>query len=78
MLPDFLQAVASNLKGGLSFENSLLAAIKPRFSILANEMAEVSKKLMTGYDVSTALSELGQKYNSPMLRRSIDLMITEL
>ena len=78
MLPDFLQVVSSNLKGGMSFENALMGAIKPRFSILANEMAEVSKKVMTGHDVSAALSELGEKYNSPMLRRSIDLMISEL
>jgi pilus assembly protein TadC len=78
MLPDFLQMVASNLKGGLSFENALLAAIKPRFSILANEMSEVAKKLMTGHDVSKALSELSHKYDSPMLRRSIDLMISEI
>jgi pilus assembly protein TadC len=78
MLPDFLQVVASNLKGGMSFENALLGAIKPRFTILANEMAEVSKKVMTGHDVGTALSELGKKYDSPMLRRSIDLMISEL
>lgn len=78
MLPDFLQVVSSNLKGGLSFENALMGAIKPRFSILGNEMAEVSKKVMTGHDVGVALSELGEKYNSPMLRRSIDLMISEL
>src|SRR3989344_1045470 len=77
MLPDFMQVVSSNLKGGLSFENALWGAIKPRFSILASEMAEVSKKVMTGYSVTQALTELGQKYNSPMLRRSIDLMITE-
>jgi pilus assembly protein TadC len=78
LLPDFLQVVSSNLKGGMSFENALWGAIKPRFSILANEMAEISKKVMTGHDVSTALSELSKKYNSPMLRRSIDLMISEL
>lgn len=78
MLPDFLQVVSSNLKGGLTFERALLSAIKPRFSILANEMAEVSKKVMTGHDVSKALSELGQKYDSPMLKRTIDLMISEL
>jgi len=77
MLPDFMQVVSSNLKGGMSFENALWGAIKPRFSILANEMAEVSKKVMTGYDVGRALNELGQKYDSPMLRRSVDLMISE-
>ena len=78
MLPDFLQVVSSNLKGGLSFESSLWAAIKPRFSILANEMAEVSKKVMTGYDVTKALVEFSEKYNSPMLRRAIDLTTSEL
>jgi Flp pilus assembly protein TadB len=78
MLPDFLQVVSANLKGGMSFENALMGAIKPRFSILANEMAEVSKKVMTGHEIGVALSELGQKYNSPMLRRTIDLMISEL
>lgn len=78
MLPDFLQVVSSNLKGGMSFENALLGAINPRFSILANEMAEVSKKVMTGHDIGKALSELGQKYDSPMLKRTIDLMITEV
>lgn len=77
MIPDFLQVVSSNLKGGMSFENALWGAIKPRFSILANEMAEVSKKVMTGYDVGRALNELGEKYDSPMLRRSVDLMISE-
>lgn len=78
MLPDFLEVVSSNLKGGMSFENSLLRAIKPRFSILASEMAEVSKKVMTGHDVGKALSELGNKYDSPMLQRSLDLMVIEL
>ena len=78
MLPNFLQVVSSNLKGGMSFENSLWAAIKPRFSILANEMAEVSKKVMTGYDVYKALMELSKKYNSSMLRRTVDLIMSEL
>ena len=78
MLPDFLQVVSSNLKGGMSFENALLGAIKPRFSILANEMSEVSKKVMTGHDISVALTELGEKYDSPMLKRAIDLMIGEI
>src|SRR3989338_8391640 len=77
MLPDFLQVVSSNLKGGMSFENALWGAIRPRFSTLANEMAGVSKKVMTGYDVGKALDELGKKYDSPMLRRSVDLMISE-
>ena len=77
-LPDFLQVVSSNLKGGMTFERALWGAIKPRFSVLSNEMARTSKKVMTGYDLSKALIELSDKYDSMMLRRTVDLIISEL
>ena len=77
-LPDFLQMVSSNLKGGMTFERSLWAAIKPRFSILGSEMAKASKKVMTGYEVSKALIDLSDKYDSLMLKRTVDLIISEL
>lgn len=78
MFADYLQSVSSNLKGGMSFENSLWAAIKPKFKILASEMTQVSKKVMTGFDIQNALIELSDKYDSLMLKRSMDLIISEL
>ncbi len=78
MLPEYLSIVASNLRGGLTFENALWAAIKPRFRILGSEMAEVAKKVMTGFPVKRALLEMSEKYDSPMLRRSVDLIISEI
>ncbi len=77
-LPDFLQVVSANLKGGMTFERALWSAIKPRFNVLGNEMAKASKKVMTGYDVGKALTELADKYDSLMLRRTVDLMISEV
>ncbi|MDP3764888.1 MAG: type II secretion system F family protein [Nanoarchaeota archaeon] len=77
-LPDFLQILSANLKGGMTFENALWAAVKPRFNVLGSEMAKASKKVMTGYDVSKALMELADKYDSLMLRRTVDLMISEV
>ena len=77
-LPDFLQVLSANLKGGMTFERALWLAIKPRFNILGNEMAKTSKKVMTGYDISKALSELAEKYDSLMLRRTVDLIISEV
>jgi type II secretory pathway component PulF len=70
--------VSTNLKGGMSFENALWSAIKPEFGILANEIGLVSKKVMTGNDVSDALIEFSMKYDSPILRRNIQLMISEV
>ncbi len=77
-LPDFLQVLSSNLKGGMTFERALWAAVKPRFSVLGSEMARASKKVMTGYEIGKALTELADKYNSLMLRRTVDLIISEL
>lgn len=78
ILPEYLQVVSSNLKGGLSFEKSLWNAINPEFSIVAKEITIVSKKVMTGNDLSEALLEFTDKYDSPLLKRSFDLIIGEV
>ncbi|MBN1274682.1 type II secretion system F family protein [Candidatus Woesearchaeota archaeon] len=77
-LVDYLTLVSTNLKGGLSFEKSLWMSIKPDFGILAKEVGLVSKKVMTGNDLSEALIEFSMKYDSPNLRRSINLIIGEI
>lgn len=77
-LPDFLQVLSANLKGGMTFERALWSSVKPRFNVLGNEMARASKKVMTGYEVSKALVELSEKYDSLMLRRTVDLIISEV
>lgn len=75
ILPEFLQFVASNLKGGMSFDRALWTSIKPRFGVLAVEIEIAAKKVMTGGDVEDALQEFTEKYDSPMLKRSFDLII---
>jgi len=78
MLPDYLTLVSTNLKGGMNFEKSLWSAIKPEFSILAREIGIVSKRVATGNDVTQALQEFADKYSSPILKRSIDLLKGEI
>lgn len=78
LLPDYLALVSTNLKGGMNFEKSLWAAIKPEFGILSKEIGLVSKRVATGNDVSEALEEFSNKYNSPILKRSIDLLKGEI
>ena len=77
-LADYLQLVSSNLKGGMSFEKSLWAAISPQFSILSNEISLASKKVITGHDVDVALQEFSDKYDSPILKRTMGLIIGEI
>ncbi len=75
VLPDFLRLVSENLKGGMPFEKSLWSAIKPEFGILSQEVRLAAKKVMTGTDVDVAVIEFTCKYDSPMLKRSFDLII---
>lgn len=77
-LVDYLSLVSTNLKGGLSFEKSLWVSIKPDFGILAKEIGLVSKKVMTGNDLVEALNEFSMKYDSPILKRSINLIVGEV
>ena len=78
LLPEYLSLVSTNLKGGMNFEKSLWAAVKPEFGILSKEIGLVSKRVATGNDVSEALHEFAEKYNSPILRRSTDLLKGEI
>ncbi len=78
VLQEFLKFVSENLKGGMSFEKSLWSAIKPEFGILATEVRLAAKKVMTGQDVDEAITEFTNKYDSPMLRRSFNLIIEGL
>ena len=77
-LPDYLMLVSTNLKGGLSLEQSLWAGIRPEFTLLAEEMTTVSKRVMTGNDLTDALEEFIDKYPSPTLRRNLSLIMGEI
>lgn len=76
-LADFLLLVSTNLKGGMGLESALWNAIKPKFGVLSYEITLVSKKVMTGSEVSEALAEFAEKYPSPELKRTLGLIISE-
>ena len=75
VLPDFLRMVSENLKGGMPFEKALWGSIKPEFGVLSHEIMLAAKKVMTGQDVDESLLSFTQKYDSPMMRRSFQLII---
>lgn len=78
ILQDFLRYVSENLKGGMSFDKALWEAIKPRFGILADEIRLVAKKSITGEDLETALGEFTDKYDSPTVKRTFNIIIEGL
>lgn len=75
VLQDFLRFVSENLRGGMPFERAFWSAIRPEFGVLANEVRLMAKKVMTGQDIDEALKEFTDKYDSPMLKRSFNLVV---
>jgi len=75
VLDQYLSLVSENLKGGQSLENSLWAANRSDFGILSREIHLISKRVATGEDVAFTFKELTLRYNSPMLRRSFNLLV---
>ena len=75
VLPDFLESVNVNLKAGMTFDKALWNSVEEEFSVLEKEIEVVAKKEMSGEDIVNALSELKDKYNSPMLNESVNLIV---
>ncbi len=78
VLPDFLEAVSVNLRAGMTFDKALWNSIEPEYDVLAREIEIVAKKVMTGSDTEEALLDFASKYNSPLLKESMDLIIVGL
>ncbi len=75
VLPDFLQLASSNIRAGMTVDQALWFAVRPRFGILAKEIEEVAKRTYAGEQLETALKEFVAKYDSKLLERSINLLV---
>lgn len=75
VLSDYLQLVAANINAGMTIDQALWYAVRPRFDVLAKEIETVAKKTMGGTELDQALKEFADKYDSALLKRSINLLI---
>jgi Flp pilus assembly protein TadB len=73
--PEYLQLVVANINAGMLIDVALWSAVKPRYRVLAKEIEEIAKQTVTGVDISIALKDFSDKYDSPMLTRTINLLI---
>lgn len=74
VLPEFLLLTSSNMKAGMMIDQALLYAIRPRFGILAKEIEIVIKDIIAGKDTCKALENFSNKYDSELLKRSVNLI----
>ncbi len=78
VLDQYLGLVSESMKGGLALEKALWEANRAEFGTLSQEIQLISKRVATGEDIAEALRELTLKYESPMLRRSLNLITESL
>ena len=74
VLPDFLQLTASNINAGMTIDRALWFAVRPRFGVLAKEIEIVAKETMGGADLKMALDKFAARYDSLILRRSVNMI----
>lgn len=78
VLPDFLQLTSANISAGITIDRALWLAVRPRFGVLAKEMEEIAKSTTAGEDLEKALQNFSRKYDSRVLKESINLLIAGL
>jgi len=74
VLPDFLYLAATNIRSGMTTDNALWFAVRPRFGVLAKEVESVAKEVMSGKELTESLQTFADKYDSEMLHRTITLI----
>ncbi len=77
-LPDFLDNLVSNLKGGFVLEKALLKSVRDDQKELLEEMTLINEKIMAGASVISALEDMQSRFNSPVIGRTMFLIIEGL
>lgn len=75
VLPDYLQLVAANMRAGMGPDQAMYKAVRPEFGVLSKEIEHVAKDSFSGRDLSEALNDFAQRYDSKMLKDAVHIII---
>ena len=78
ILPDALQLMFSNMKSGLTVEQSLLASARPEFGPFEKELNSIGKQVATGKPLEFALLDSTQRVSSEKYRKTMELLASGL
>jgi flagellar protein FlaJ len=78
VFPDLLQLMSSNLRAGMTVDNSLILSARPEFAPLDEEIKKTGKEITTGRDVGSALVRMANRLGSDKIRKTIYLIISGL
>jgi pilus assembly protein TadC len=77
-MPEFLDSLLSNIKGGNTIEESLLKSCPPNNPIFLKEISQINTKIVLGKSLDQALIEFEHKFNSEVLNRTFTLLLEGL
>ncbi len=75
ILPDVLNVLSINLRGGLGIEDSLILAAKYEFGFFSRNLSNAAKELHTGKSLAKAIGKLNEDVKSETLDRVIYLIL---
>jgi archaellum biogenesis protein FlaJ (TadC family) len=73
-LPEFIDNLISNLKGGISIERALIKSVRKTQKHLFKEITLINQKVLMGGTVIDALSEFKDRFHSPVIDHTMTLI----
>jgi len=73
-LPEFIDNLVSNIKGGIPLEKAFLKSVRPEQEALMKEVALINEKILMGKNVQEAMKEFRARFQSPVINRTFFLM----
>ncbi len=75
VLPDYLQLTAANMRSGVSMSKALEMAVRPDFKYFSDDVTIMGRQLYSGETMAHVLTQLGSKYRSPTLKRTVRVIV---
>ena len=76
-LPEFLDNLASEIRGGVPLEEAILKSVRENQASLLKEVIIIHKKLTFGSDIKTVLNEFGEKFSTSSVISQTIFLIEE-
>jgi flagellar protein FlaJ len=75
ILPDVLRLLSANIRSGLTIDKALLLTARPEFGFFEKDIKKAAKDVFSGETIENALKKIVEKFNSKILKRSIELLV---
>lgn len=75
VLPDYLQLTSANIRSGVTLSRAMIMAVRPEFKYFGDDVNTLGKQLYSGETMQNAFTQLGNKYRSTTLKRTVRLVL---